>query len=169
MIERLERLTKILGDHRGLVEMLADAPFADALADLTTEGVARYLLDQPDSFFSEALARVAELWERGWKPFPLSRREVLADSRSGVVRDRWLALLEEAVKPCSKCRGCGEIFWDEDVTVQVTREMAMDAGDASLAGRTYTRQVERQDDCPVCHCTGYAMPEVVKALMGGGK
>jgi len=144
MIERLERLTKILGDHRGLVEMLADAPFADALADLTTEGVARYLLDQPDFFFTGALERVAEFWEQGWRVYYFQRRygslvapytaattrrnfgsgcmnyEVSAESFSGVIRALWVVLLEEAVKP------------SEDGS-------------------------------------GYAMPEVVKALLRGEK
>ena len=140
----IEKLTKILRDHPALVATLADASFADALADLTTEGVARYLLDLPDFFFTEALERVAEFWEQGWRVYYFQRRygslvapytaattrrnsgsgcmnyEVSAESFSGVIRALWVVLLEEAVKPS-------------------------DTG------------------------TGYAMPEVVEALIGGGK
>ena len=104
----IERLTKILGDHPALVATLADASFADALADLTTEGVARYLLDQPDSFFRDALARVG-LIDRA--------DDVWRECDGELFRGTWLGLLEEAVK-------------------------SSDTG------------------------TGYAMPEVVKALTG---
>jgi len=173
MISDLEtRLTKILKENPDVAERMAYAlemnvgavHYQQPLSPTYIRFVGQRLLDQPDHFFSEALARAARIIEAGnelctryWVEEDgtekavafisqdgeavIQQGAILTSSLSQALRALWVSLLEKATEKCKYC--CGN-------------------RDASGWGAD-------DEPCPYCNGTGYAIPEILKALIGEGK